>query len=119
MIPVDWMPHRRPDDGELVGYLVMEDDGFVPLTLFGYPLAGAVEIGDAEAVLEEHGLAVLAEPWTLDVGGRGPTTVRITEVRPDRVVVVEDDLGAASVVGVGGHLPRHVLPVPAPGTLRR
>ena len=116
MIPTDWMPHRRRDDGELVGYLVLDGDGFVPLTVFGYPLAGACELEDAEELLDRRGLAVLAERWVWDDAPRAGMYVRIVEVTPDRVRVVDDDTGAAAVVGA--NLTTYDLPVPTPSSLR-
>lgn len=110
MIPTDWMPHRRRSDGELVGYLVLDGEGFAPLTLFGFPLAGSADLDDAETVLEERGLAVLAERWVWADGPRTEMLVRIVEVTPDRVRVVDDDTGAAAVVGA--NLQTYDLPVP-------
>lgn len=115
MIPTDWMPHRRRSDGELVGYLVLDGDGFVPLTIFGYPLAGALDLEEAETLLEERGLAVLAQPWLLALDD-GEVIVRIQEVTGERLRVVEDPERMANVVGAT--LPAHTLPVPAPHTLR-
>ena len=94
MIPSDWVPHRRKRDDELVGYLVPQGDAVVPVTLFGYPLAGPQAAEDAEALLEATGLSVLADPWWLEQEQGEPTRVRIREVSPDRVVVVDDAFGA-------------------------
>lgn len=113
MIPADWMPHRRRSDGELVGYLVLDGDDFVPLTLFGYPLAPGGELEDVEAVLDERGLALLAERWLWRDGPRDRMLVRIVEVTPDRVRVVDDETGAAAVVGA--NLTTYDLPVPNDG----
>ena len=62
MIPQDWTPVHRPEDGELVGYLVPGDAGSTPVTLFGHPLGGPADAGEAEALLLHRGLGVLAEP---------------------------------------------------------
>lgn len=110
MIPTDWMPHRRRDDGELVGYLVLEGDGFVPLTVFGHPLAGACELDEAEEILDRRGLAVLADRWVWDDAPDAGMLVRIVEVTSDRLRVVDDASGAANVVGA--NLPTYDLPVP-------
>lgn len=110
MIPTDWMPHRRRDDRELVGYLVLDGDDFVPLTVFGYPLAGPCELDEAEDLLDRRGLAVLAERWIWDDAPRPGMLVRIVEVTADRVRVVDDDTGAAAVVGA--NLQTFTLPVP-------
>jgi hypothetical protein len=114
MIPSNWVPHRRTRDDELVGYLVPQDDAVVPVTLFGYPLAEAGAREDGEALLEASGLSVLAEAWWLEQEEGEPTRVRIREVSPDRVVVVDDAFGA------GGNLAGSwVLDVPESRRLHR
>lgn len=114
MIPTHWMPHRRREDGELVGYLVLDGDGFVPLTVFGHPLAGPCELDVAEDLLDRRGLAVLAERWVWHDGGPRPgMIVRIVEVTPERLRVVDDDTGAAAVVGA--NLETYDLPVQTTG----
>jgi hypothetical protein len=115
VIPTDWMPHRRGSDGELVGYLVLDGDLFTPMSHLGVPLAASCDLEDAEAILEERGLAVLAERWVWSGSPRGDMVVRIVEVTSDHVRVVDDDTGAAAVVGA--NLATYDLPVPA-DTLR-
>ena len=113
MIPTDWMPHRRRSDGELVGYLTLEGEGFVPLTVFGHQISDALDLDDAETVLEERGLGILADRWVWSntaVDGRPEMYVRIVEVTSERVRVVDDDTGAAAVVGA--NLTTYDLPVP-------
>jgi hypothetical protein len=56
-MPAHWLPRYRPDDDELVGYLVPDVDLVRPVTLFGAPLAGASDQTDAAAVLDAEGLA--------------------------------------------------------------
>lgn len=104
------MPHRRRSDGERVGFLVLDGDLFVPLTLFGYPLSEACDLDDAEAILDERGLAVLADRWVWDAAPRPGMRVSIVEVTADRVRVVDDEDGTAAVVGA--NLPTYDLPVP-------
>ena len=92
MIPSHWVPHRRPDDQELVGYTVRDAAGAVPLSLLGHPLATPQEPAAAIALLEARGLACLAESWWLRTGD-DEVEVRILEVFPDRVRVVEAPYG--------------------------
>lgn len=106
MIPSDWVPHRRPGDDELVGYLVREASGTTPLTLFGHPLAAPGDPGAAQAVLEQRGLASLAESWWLADSDQ-EVEVRILEAYPDRVHVVEAPYGF-----YGPDSPRHTLAAP-------
>jgi hypothetical protein len=114
MIPQEWQPHRRPSDEELVGYLVPQDDGVLPVTLFGYPLGAASDDVVARRVLDTTGLSVLAEPWQLTLADGETIRVRIREVSADHLVVFADDFG------FGGNLAEaYVLEVPELGRLRR
>ena len=106
VIPPNWVPHRRRSDAELVGYLAREASGTTPLTLFGHPLAAPGEPAAAEAVLEQRGLASLAESWWLVEEDR-EVEVRILEAYPDRVRVVEAPYGF-----YGPDSPRHTLAAP-------
>lgn len=115
MIPEHWTPYRRPRDGELVGYLVPAGDAVVPVTLFGYPLGAPTDEAAAESVLEATGLSVLADPWYLDRGDGESVRVRIREVSPDRLVVIQDDFGVGAVAVTGSF----VLEVPEQGQLTR
>ena len=94
----DWTPHRR-DDGELLGWIRPDGDLWVAVDVLGRPASGATEWLDAEAALEEHGIAWLADAWMLEGEGDRPLRVRILEVTPDgdgvpgRIVVKTDDFG--------------------------
>jgi hypothetical protein len=66
VIPSSWDVVRRPDDGELVGYLVPTPgagDLVVPATLTGMPAGAAGEPAEAAALLVTRGLARLAGRW--------------------------------------------------------
>ncbi len=126
-VPASWVPVHRPDDGELVGYLLPaggrtdgddeRGDGepqWVPATVFGHPVGPAGDEADARELLHTTGIAVLAERWVL-LRGEGvdePTPVEIASVRPGRVVV-QTPYYAAS----GGHGSRWELAVPTGGAL--
>jgi len=88
MVREGWTAYRRPDDDELLGYLVQEPGGTVPLTLFGVPLAGAGTPEQAEAVLRARGLACLADPWLLRQEDGEEVRVAVVSAYPDRVLVV-------------------------------
>lgn len=98
MVAADWTPHRR-DDGELLGWIRPDGDDWVAVDVLGRPASAATEWLDAEAALEEHGIAWLADPWMLEGEGDRPLRVRILEVTPDeasvpgRIVVKLDDFG--------------------------
>lgn len=115
MLPSDWTPHRR-EDGELVGWIRPADstgDTWVAIDLLGRPASGPVGWLEAEALLEERGLAWLGEVWMLERAGSAPLRVRLVEVDPDRVVVKTDDFGA-----IDAPVRRFELPWPAPSALR-
>ncbi|QUQ70198.1 hypothetical protein [Kutzneria sp. CA-103260] len=95
MIPQDWLPHHRDEDGELLGYLRPGEAGFVPVTLFGHPLGEAGDEHDAAAVLDEIGLSYLAGRWLLTLPDRAePIAVQVIEADADHVRVKSIDYAA-------------------------
>ncbi|MCT9819673.1 hypothetical protein N3K63_05160 [Microbacterium sp. W1N] len=108
---MDRTPHRR-DDGELLGWIRAEGDGWVAIDLLGREVTGGVEWLDAEAALERHGIAYLADPWMLE-GDGAPLRVRLVEVTPARIVVKADDFGDITRAA-----PLIELPWPLPARLR-
>ncbi len=112
MTPLGWTPLHR-DDQELLGYLVEDERGTTPLTVFGFPLSVPLDRTAAEDVLRERGLAVLAEPWWLDEGEGDGFPVLILSAYPDAVTVARADYGFVS-----HDSERRRLPVPAGDRLR-
>jgi hypothetical protein len=114
-LPAQWVPVRRPSDGELVGFLVPDGEGCRPATVFGYVLGPPTSEAEATAVLIATGLDVLDERWVLvHESVDHPTLVEIAEASPEQVVV-QTLYYALS----GGHGSRWQLPVPLEGTLLR
>lgn len=115
----DWTPHRR-DDGELLGWIHPAGEYWVAVDVLGRTASAPTEWLDAEAALEQHGIAWLADPWMLDDDAARPVRVRIVEVTPDRdgipgrIVVKADDFGDVSRPPTD-HI---VLPWPIPPRLR-
>ncbi len=115
----DWTPHRR-DDSELLGWIHASGDLWVAVDVLGRAASGPVEWLEAEAALEEHGIAWLADPWMLEGEGDRPVRVRIVEVTPDergapgRIVVKVDDFGDMTRPSAA----QFVLPWPIPERLR-
>ena len=98
MIPATWSPYHRSDDGELIGYLVEdEDDLVVPVNLVGHPVGEAMDTYTAEQTLEDVGLTYLAEQWLLRQDDGTEKRVVIIEIDADHVVV--GDAEFALVVG--------------------
>lgn len=97
----DWTPHRR-DDGELLGWIYPEGEDWVAVDVLGRALTAPTEWLEAEAALDAHGIAWLADPWMLDGQDERSLRVRIVEVTPDeegapgRIVVKIDDFGDMS-----------------------
>jgi len=118
VIPSDWTPHRR-DDGELVGWIRPEGDGWVAVDLLGHAASDPVDWLDAEEALESRGLSWLADIWMLELGSAEPLRVKLVEVTPGRigeagrVVVQTDDFGA-----IDAPVERFELPWPSPDSLR-
>lgn len=115
----DWTPHRR-DDGELLGWIHPDGDDWVAVDVLGRPVSAPIEWLDAEAALEDHGIAWLADPWMLEGEDERALRVRILEVTPDeegapgRIVVKVDDFGDMTRPATA----RFVLAWPIPARLR-
>ncbi|QNO38436.1 hypothetical protein H4J02_05370 [Protaetiibacter sp. SSC-01] len=107
-----WIEHRRAD-GELVGWMRPEGDGFVPVDLLGRDRAGVLDWLAAEELLDGLGIGYLADAYVLERPGRAPLRVRILEMSTDRIRVKRDDFGAIDVP-----LESHELAWPMPAELR-
>ncbi|MFE7845362.1 hypothetical protein ACFUTX_09255 [Microbacterium sp. NPDC057407] len=117
MLPSDWIEHRR-GDGEVLGWMVADGEGFRVHDLLGRELTGEpIDWLDAEELLDDLGIGYLAERWTLRLPDGTRRPVRIAEASPRGVTVVADEFGAASAVGAD--LDRYRLPFPAPAELQR
>lgn len=117
VLPSDWIEHRR-GDGELVGWMVADGEGFRVHDLLGRELTGEpIDWLEAEELLDDLGIGYLAERWTLRLPDGTRRPVRIAEASPRGVTVVADEFGAASAVGAD--LDRYRLPFPAPAELQR
>lgn len=92
----DWIEHRRSDDGERLGWMRPEGDGFVAIDLLGREVTDAVDWLAAEEALDELGLSYLAEPHEFRLDDGSWLRVRIAEVSPDAVRVKKDDWGDTS-----------------------
>ncbi len=118
MIPSHWIPYRRAEDDELLGYLRPVDgsiDLFRPVTVFGYPLGDEADEYDAQQVLDSTGLSYLAGRWLLTLDGRPePVSVEIVEAGPQRLRVQNVDYGYDADLGK-----IFVLDVPPGDALRR
>ena len=109
--PSDWIAHRR-GDGELLGWMRPEGDGFVVIDLLGREGTDILDWLAAEEFLEERGIGYLAEPYELLIDGTW-LRVRLTEVSPRGIRLKKEDWGDMTVTQIAFE-----LPFPAPETLR-
>lgn len=109
----DWIEHRRPGDGELLGWILPEGEGFVAVDLLGHRRTTTVDWVEAEDALEDLGLGFLADPFELRTDGDTWIPVRLVEVSVRGIRAKEEDWG-----DVTAPLRVHELPFPAPDDLR-
>ena len=111
-VPSDWITHRR-GDGELLGWMRPEGDGFVAIDLLGRAVTATVDWLDAEEILESTGIGYLADPYELQLDDGSWVRVRLTEVTQAAIRVKTEDWGA-----IDAPVDEYVVPLPAPHTLR-
>ena len=100
-----FVDHLRREDGEHVGYIEMSADGrFIPYDRLWVRRGEAMELDEAEAVLDAIGLRLLAEDWLLEeedpqTGEASWARVRIREIHRNRVIVARamEDLSATNI----------------------
>ena len=115
MSPAEWIEHRR-GDGQRLGWIVPDGDGFHAVDLLGRTRTDApLDWFDAEATLDALGIGYLADRYSLLLPDGVERRVRIGEVDTSGIVAVADDFGSASVIGARPE--RFALPFPAPAEL--
>lgn len=80
-----WTPVRR-EDGELIGFLAEDADGWRPLTVFGHQIAEPTDRVDAEGRLHSVGMSYLAEKWEVRDGADW-ISAQLVEASPAEVTV--------------------------------
>jgi hypothetical protein len=111
-VPSDWISHRR-GDGELLGWMRPDGEGFVAIDLLGRTVSDSVDWLVAEETLEATGIGYLADPYELLLDDGTWVRVRLTEVASDHIRVKTEDWGA-----IDAPVDQYVVPLPAPHTLR-
>lgn len=81
---------RRVEEDELLGFLVPDDMGVVPTTVFGSPLAAVGSEDEARGLLTSLGLDYLADLWLLSQDD-DEIQVRVVEADPNQVTVQNAD----------------------------
>lgn len=94
MVDPEWIEHRRGRDGELLGWMAPQGDGFVVIDLLGHPRSDLVDWLEAEETLDALGIGYLAESYELLLDDGQWLRVRITEVSVDEVRLKKEDWGA-------------------------
>lgn len=112
-MPEDWIEHHRGHDGELLGWMKPEGEGFVVVDLLGRERTGALDWLAAEEALDGLGIGYLADPYELRLDDGGWLRVRVAEVSVREIRVKKDDWGDMSAPQV-----YYSLPFPAPARLR-
>ncbi|PFG30792.1 hypothetical protein [Paramicrobacterium agarici] len=90
-----WVEHRRPD-GERVGWMLPDGDGFIAIDLLGRHVTEPVDWLTAEETLDERGIGYLAEPYRLTLDSGHSIRVRLAEVSPTGIRAKLDDFGDVS-----------------------
>jgi hypothetical protein len=106
----EWIEHRRGLDRERLGWIRPHGDGFVAIDLLGRERTGEVDWLDAEAALDELGIAYLADIYELRLDTGAWLRVRIAEVSAHVIRVKHDDGGAVGAPQVYVDVP---FPAPA------
>lgn len=96
----DWIEHRRSGDREVLGWMIPEGDGFVPVDRLGRRAAPAVDWLTAEETLDDLGIGYLADRFEFRLPDDRWLQVRITEISPHGIRLKRDDWGAPDVEGV-------------------
>lgn len=104
-MPENWIEHRRGRDGELLGWMRPDDDGFVVIDLLGRERTAAVDWFEAEEALDELGIGYLADPYELRLESGGWLRVRLAEVSTAGIRAKKDDWGDMTAPQVFYSLP--------------
>ena len=107
-----WIEHRR-DDGELLGWLVPEEQGLVVVDLLGRRRSEPLPEDAARDRVESLGLAYLADRYEYLDDAQEWIRVRLLEVSATRVRLKREDYGSVDVP-----LEAFELPFPAGERLR-
>ncbi|MGO1544395.1 MAG: hypothetical protein ACTHXA_08650 [Gulosibacter sp.] len=89
----EWIAHRRGLDGELLGWLRPEGEGFVVIDLLGRDRTSEVDWLAGEEFLEELGIGYLADKYELKRDDGRWHRVRITEVSTKSIALKQEDWG--------------------------
>jgi hypothetical protein len=111
-VPSDWIEHRR-GDGERLGWMRPDSDGFIVIDLLGRHLTDPIDWLAAEELLDDLGIGYLADPFELQLDDGHWLRVRMTEVSTDRIRVKKEDWG-----DMAAPLREYTLPFPIPESLR-
>lgn len=100
-------------DGEVLGWMRPQGDGFVVVDLLGRDHTGIVDWFTAEETLDALGIGYLADKYELQLDSGQWLDVVIVEVHPDEIQVKKDDWGDMTATQI-----YYSVPFPMPDTLR-
>ena len=105
--------HRRGMDGEVLGWMRPEGDGFVVVDLLGRDHTEVVDWFTAEETLDSLGIGYLADKYELRLENGQWLAVVIVEVLPGEIRVKKDDWGDMTAPQI-----YYSVPFPMPESLR-
>ena len=100
-------------DGEVLGWMRPDGDGFVVVDLLGRDHTSVVDWFTAEETLDALGMGYLADKYELQLDNGQWLAVVIVEVHPDEIRVKKDDWGDMTAPQI-----YYSVPFPIPETLR-
>ncbi len=87
-------PIHREEDNELLGYILHDNDIWLPLTIFGYALESCVSEADAIRVISNKGLESLMDTWQyFDTDQEDWYNCTIIEAKKNEIAVRITDYG--------------------------
>jgi hypothetical protein len=97
--------HRRGRDGELLGWMRPDGDGFVVIDLLGRELSGPLDWLAAEELLDDLGIGYLTDPYEMRLESGEWLRVRLAEVSARQIRVTKEDWGDMTATQVSYSLP--------------
>lgn len=87
------IPIIRQDDGELLGYVQQESNGWSAQTIFGYTFARSDDKDSIEQTVRSQGLNILQGLWQYyDKQDKAWFPCVLKEVFPNRVIVIRTNV---------------------------
>lgn len=95
--PTTAEPVHRPEDDELMGFIIQDKSQWNACTVFGYSLAAFASRQEARDYLLANGLAVLADDWQFRDSDDEWYKCGLIEAKPDHITARITDYGHPDV----------------------